>query len=52
MYLFVLSMWRQHKVDEAKVQSYVPKFITQAECDEILSIEQFTETEMQSMKSL
>jgi len=47
-----MSMWRQHKVDAAKVQFYVPKFITQAECDEIIATPQFTETEMQSMESL
>lgn len=40
MYSFILSMWIQRKVDEVKVQSYVPKYITQEQCDTILATPQ------------
>lgn len=40
MYGFILNMWIMGKVDEAKVQSYVPKYITQEEADMILATPQ------------
>ena len=40
MYQFILNMWIMGKVDEAKVQSYVPRFITQQEADMILATPQ------------
>lgn len=36
MYGFILNMWVMKKIDAAKVQSYVPKYITQTEADAIL----------------
>ncbi len=36
MYSFILSMYKQGKIDEAKVRSYCPKFITEQQVDEIL----------------
>lgn len=35
-YQFLLNMWIMAKISAVKVQSYVPKFITQEECDMIL----------------
>jgi len=43
MYGFILNMWIMRRVDQAKVQSYVPKYITQPECDMILATPQMTE---------
>jgi len=40
MYQFILNMWIMAKINEAKVQFYTPKFITQAECDMILATPQ------------
>lgn len=40
MYNFILNMWIMYKIDEAKVQSYVPKYINQVECDMILATPQ------------
>ena len=40
MYQFILNMWIMRKIDEAKVQSYVPRFITKEECDMILATPQ------------
>lgn len=39
-YSFILSMWIQGRFTAEKVQSYVPKYITQAECDTILATPQ------------
>jgi len=36
MYPFILNMWIMGSITEVKVQSYVPRFITQIECDAIL----------------
>jgi hypothetical protein len=36
MYTFILKQWIARKVDSVKVQSYVPRYITQDECDSIL----------------
>lgn len=35
-YNFILNMWVMKRIDAAKVQSYVPKYITQAEADMIV----------------
>ena len=35
-YPFILNMWIMGSINEVKVQSYVPRFITQIECDAIL----------------
>ncbi len=40
MYGFILNMWVMKKVTAEKVQSYVPKYITQEECDMILATPQ------------
>lgn len=40
LYNFILSMWIQGRYTAAKVQSYVPTYITQAECDAILATPQ------------
>ena len=40
MYSFILNMWIMRKIDAVKVQSYVPKYITQAEADMILATPQ------------
>ena len=34
----IKSRYDAGAIDEAKVQSYVPKLITQAECNEILGV--------------
>ncbi len=39
-YNFILSMWVAGKIDEAKVRSYVPKFITEEEAELILATPQ------------
>ena len=40
MYQFILNMWIMRRVSAEKVQSYVPLYITQAECDMILATPQ------------
>lgn len=41
MYNFILNMWIMHRIDQAKVQSYVAKgYITQEEADMILATPQ------------
>lgn len=40
MYQFILNMWVMKKIDTAKVQSYIPKYITQQEADMILATPQ------------
>lgn len=37
---FILNMWIMARIDAAKVQSYVPKFITQDECNMTLATPQ------------
>jgi len=39
-YSFILNMWVMAKITATKVQSYVPFYITQAECDMILATPQ------------
>ena len=39
-YNFILSMWMQGRFTAAKVQSYVPTYITQEEWDAILATPQ------------
>jgi hypothetical protein len=51
MYGFILNMWIMRKLTAQKVQSYVPFYITQEECDMILATPQnplptVTETEV------
>lgn len=36
MYSFILNMWILGKINADKVQSYVPRYITQEECNMIL----------------
>ncbi|GIO33728.1 hypothetical protein J2TS6_48690 [Paenibacillus albilobatus] len=40
MYAFLLNMWTMKKVDEVKLESYTPKFITADERDMILATPQ------------
>lgn len=40
MYPFILNMWIMKNLPEAKVQSYVPRYITQEECNMILATPQ------------
>ena len=40
MYQFILNMWIMARINESKVRSYVPLYITQAECDMILATPQ------------
>lgn len=42
MYNFILNMWVMRKIDEAKVQSYVGRYITQEEADMILATAQIS----------
>lgn len=37
MYNFIMLMWVMGRFDEEKVQSYVPKFISQAQANDILA---------------
>lgn len=39
-YPFILMMWTMGSYDAAKVQSYVPKYISQTECDAIILVPQ------------
>jgi hypothetical protein len=39
-YGFILNMWMMNKIDEAQVQAYVPKYITQEEADAIMLVPQ------------
>lgn len=39
-YSFILNMWVMRVIDGAKVQSYVPRFITQDEANMILATPQ------------
>lgn len=40
MYNFILNMWVMRRIDQARVQSYVPIFITQEEANMILATPQ------------
>lgn len=40
MYGFILNMWIMGRISAEKVQSYVPKYITQEEADMILATPQ------------
>lgn len=42
MYQFILNMWIMERIVAAKVQSYVPRYITQDEADMILATPQGT----------
>lgn len=45
MYQFILTQWIMRKIDADKVQSYVGKWITQDQADEILATPQVPEVE-------
>lgn len=40
MYQFILNQWVLGKIDAEKVQSYVPKWITQEQAETIISTPQ------------
>lgn len=40
MYGFILNMWVMRRIDQAKVLSYVPTFISQEEANIILATPQ------------
>ena len=40
MYSFILNQWVMGKIDEAKVRSYVPKWIKSEQAETILAIAQ------------
>lgn len=40
MYNFLLGCWIRRQVDEATLRSFVPRWITQEECDRILATKQ------------
>lgn len=40
MYAFILSMWVAGKINDMKVKSYTPKFISQEETELILATPQ------------
>lgn len=44
MYGFILNMWIMNRINETKVQSYIPKgYITQEEANIILATPQITQ---------
>ncbi|MER2172034.1 MAG: hypothetical protein ABS938_15545 [Psychrobacillus psychrodurans] len=51
IYGFVLNMWVMKKIDELKVESYVPRYITQEEATMITATPQWENYEPQSMPS-
>jgi hypothetical protein len=40
MYGFILNMWVNGRITEVKVRSYVPRYITQEECNTIIATPQ------------
>ncbi|MBD8498360.1 hypothetical protein [Paenibacillus arenosi] len=40
MKYFLVNLWTSHKISKEKVSSYVPKFITQVDCETILATPQ------------
>lgn len=52
MYGFILNMWIMRKINAAKVQSYVPLYITQEEANMILATPQGTEYDVQRVVSV
>lgn len=40
IYNFVLTMWKEHRITETQIRSYVPLGLTQEEADEILATPQ------------
>lgn len=40
MYGFILNMWIMKRIDEDTVRGYVPRFITEQECNIILATPQ------------
>ncbi|MDN4609112.1 hypothetical protein [Sporosarcina highlanderae] len=51
MYGFLLNMWIMRKIDEEKVESYVPKILTRHEADMILATPQGDEYDIKSVPS-
>lgn len=49
-YGFILNMWMMKKIDEAKVKSYVPFFITKEESDMIIIAPQWENYSPASVK--
>jgi len=49
MYGFILNMWIMERISAEKVQSYVPKYITQAQCNMILATPQ-NPSQLESVK--
>lgn len=49
IYGFILNMWIMQKITAEKVQSYVPKGITQGEAEMILVTPQGNEYDVQSL---
>jgi hypothetical protein len=43
VYNFILNQWIMRKIDEAKVQSYVPKWITAQQATTIIATPQVAE---------
>lgn len=43
MYNFILNMWIMKRIDAAKVQSYVPIYISQEEANMILATPQISQ---------
>jgi len=52
IYGFILNMWIMQRVTADKVQSYVPKGLSQIECDMILVTPQGDEYDVQSVPQL
>lgn len=42
-FAFLMDCWRKGFADEAKLQSYVPKYISNEECQEIIKTTDTTE---------
>lgn len=51
MYGFLLNMWIMKKIDEAKVNTYVPRILSQQEAEMILATPQLENYETQAAPS-
>ena len=45
-YNFLLDMWVTKQITEVKLRSYVPFYLSQAECDTILTTPQMTDAQI------
>jgi hypothetical protein len=52
MYNFILNQWIMKKITAEKVQSYVPRWITQEQCDAILATPQMSAAELAAIDQL